>query len=41
MDHKSTSFAMFSESCDVMIHECTYPDDMQERAEEVSHSTFC
>ncbi|CAD8114699.1 unnamed protein product [Paramecium sonneborni] len=36
----SNKFFEFAKNCDLLIHECTYPDDMTLKADEVKHSTF-
>ncbi|CAD8054481.1 unnamed protein product [Paramecium primaurelia] len=33
-------FFEFAQNCDLLIHECTYPDEMMEKAIAVKHSTF-
>ncbi|CAD8097010.1 unnamed protein product [Paramecium sonneborni] len=37
---KSHKFFQFAQDCDLLIHECTYPDEMLAKAIEVNHSTF-
>ncbi|CAD8147289.1 unnamed protein product [Paramecium octaurelia] len=35
-----TKFSKFAKNCDLLIHECTYPDEMVEKALSAKHSTF-
>lgn len=39
-DRKAHRFLEAAQDCDLMVHECTFSDDSQDRAHEVMHSTI-
>lgn len=39
-DINAKKFIEFSKDCDILIHECTFPDNLNDRAYVVLHSTF-